>query len=317
LLSCDPSLTNEQIRTLFETTAVDLGTPGRDNSYGHGRLDVLAALRAAGCSPRVSFQYPAKFVCGAQTEDDNLRLAQGFYATAINVHNPNDSDAELGWSLAFTFPRIAPWQGKFIQLQDGIILEPDRALEIDCEDLKHWLFPVGQRESYAKGFVIIESSASLDVTGVYTLAGLERSGVGGTGYSLTNAVSIDVEQIPERQQGGSEPADQPTAERPDLIPVPDSQGSFCRLKDRQLVVVVTNQGTSPAGASMLEVDFFSYGTVTRTVPALDPGHTHEEAVEIPSKCYDSDCEFTISVDSMLQVEESNEANNVAHGSCIG
>jgi subtilisin family serine protease len=49
LLSCKPSLTNTEVKSFLETGAVDLGDPGRDDLYGFGRLDALAALRAAGC----------------------------------------------------------------------------------------------------------------------------------------------------------------------------------------------------------------------------------------------------------------------------
>jgi hypothetical protein len=38
------------VRHLLESTAVDLGPPGRDDDYGQGRLDAAAAL-AAGAVP--------------------------------------------------------------------------------------------------------------------------------------------------------------------------------------------------------------------------------------------------------------------------
>ena len=39
-----PELTNDELQELIESTAVDLGQPGFDHSYGHGRLDLLNAL---------------------------------------------------------------------------------------------------------------------------------------------------------------------------------------------------------------------------------------------------------------------------------
>ncbi len=53
LRSCRPSLTNIQVRTFLQNSAVDLGSPGKDNLYGFGRLDALAALNAAGCKPPI------------------------------------------------------------------------------------------------------------------------------------------------------------------------------------------------------------------------------------------------------------------------
>jgi PKD repeat protein len=42
--SVNPSWTNAQIRQALESTAQDLGTAGRDNSYGHGLVQAKAAL---------------------------------------------------------------------------------------------------------------------------------------------------------------------------------------------------------------------------------------------------------------------------------
>jgi subtilisin family serine protease len=46
LFSQNPGLTVEALRTLMRTTAVDLGDPGWDGYFGHGRIDAFAALAA-------------------------------------------------------------------------------------------------------------------------------------------------------------------------------------------------------------------------------------------------------------------------------
>ncbi len=46
LKAYQPSLTPDQVETTLESSAVDLGTAGRDNDYGYGRIDALAALNA-------------------------------------------------------------------------------------------------------------------------------------------------------------------------------------------------------------------------------------------------------------------------------
>jgi len=46
LWSVDPSLTNDRVEQIIESTAVDLGDPGRDDQFGYGRIDALAALQA-------------------------------------------------------------------------------------------------------------------------------------------------------------------------------------------------------------------------------------------------------------------------------
>jgi len=45
LWSVDGSLTNDQVEGVLKATAVDLGTPGRDDVFGYGRIDALAALQ--------------------------------------------------------------------------------------------------------------------------------------------------------------------------------------------------------------------------------------------------------------------------------
>ena len=46
LLSAFPNLTVAQQETVLSTTAVDLGPVGSDNSYGAGRINILAAYNA-------------------------------------------------------------------------------------------------------------------------------------------------------------------------------------------------------------------------------------------------------------------------------
>jgi len=103
---------------------------------------------------------------------------------------------------------------------------------------------------------------------------------------------------------------------PDLIPVPDEQGSFCKRKDNTLMVTVRNQGTAGAGHSITEVDFFNYGKVAMPTPLLTPDASLDLAFTIPLGCHDPDCEFKITVDANNDVTESDEGNNIASGTCL-
>ena len=47
LLDANPNLTNAQMDSLLEMTSVDLGTAGKDNYYGAGRVDIYQAVLAA------------------------------------------------------------------------------------------------------------------------------------------------------------------------------------------------------------------------------------------------------------------------------
>jgi len=73
LLSQDPSLTPAEVGELLRANAVDLGEPGRDDEYGHGRIDAVATLLAltscGGCSdPGWGDLHP-------EGGDENLSLA--------------------------------------------------------------------------------------------------------------------------------------------------------------------------------------------------------------------------------------------------
>ncbi|MCC2683076.1 MAG: Peptidase and in, kexin, sedolisin, partial [Nitrosospira multiformis] len=47
MMAAKPTLSNIQIESLLYSTAVDLGTPGRDPYYGHGRVNAARAVQAA------------------------------------------------------------------------------------------------------------------------------------------------------------------------------------------------------------------------------------------------------------------------------
>ncbi len=56
ILSVDPAMTPSQVETLIENTAVDLGTAGWDETFGHGRIDIYEALKviSAPAAPVIS-----------------------------------------------------------------------------------------------------------------------------------------------------------------------------------------------------------------------------------------------------------------------
>lgn len=47
MLSVNPDLTVEQVKNILYSTALELGDPGRDDEYGHGRVNAHAAVQAA------------------------------------------------------------------------------------------------------------------------------------------------------------------------------------------------------------------------------------------------------------------------------
>ncbi len=51
VMSAKPSLTADQVQNILFTTAVDLGTVGRDNKFGYGRVNAAGAVAAALSTP--------------------------------------------------------------------------------------------------------------------------------------------------------------------------------------------------------------------------------------------------------------------------
>ena len=159
-----------------------------------GTLAILAGIAVASAQvtlppppqfPQVTYQYAAKFVCGFNSQD-RIRVAPGLYTTAINIFNPSNQTVEFRKKVALTYPPKEQRPGK---LSDPIshLLPPHHALAVDCEEIPREFFgSVGT--PYSKGFLVIESRGSLDVTAVYTSGGRDSWNQ-----------SIDVEQINERR----------------------------------------------------------------------------------------------------------------------
>ena len=108
---------------------------------------------------------------------------------------------------------------------------------------------------------------------------------------------------------GREPAD--------LLPV----GPLCNLDaQNRLLVTVANVGPGDALPSSTRVDFGPGNAVEVATPALPAGFTGvvgPVVVPPPSQCGAGDCTFTITVDSASVVTETDEANNLATGACVG
>ena len=257
---------------------------------------VVPSVRAAPQEERVVatppvFQYAVKFVCG---KPEAVMVARGLYFTAINVHNPAMKGIEFRKKFAVALPGQKP--GKVSKWYPAK-LGPDEAFDVECREI----FERSGMSGFATGFVVFESRTELDVVAVYTAAG-----------STGGVETMDVETVKGRRIGEDTPGG-----LPDLIPVPDAAGSFCRRKDSKLVVTVRNQGAGPAGPSTTRVDFGGFGVQDQPTPALAPGASVDVVFDIPLGCFDPDCDFRIVVDVGGAVTESNEANNFASGTCLG
>jgi len=138
------------------------------------------AKKRALVQARYRFQYAAKFLCTSNvpgTSQTTSALLPGVYQTAVNIHNPQRKTVELRKKLAVAGGEIS----KFINQK----LEPDAAARVDCGDVQS--FGLHLVHGF-EGFLVIESTQSLDVVAVYT-----------AGARGAEVASIDVEQVPERR----------------------------------------------------------------------------------------------------------------------
>jgi CARDB len=236
----------------------------------------------------VAYQYSAKFVCG---RSDGKILPLGTYFTAINVHNPADTALSLSKQFVVALP------GEKAGPVSGIIearLNAGQAFEIDCADI----FEHTGTDSFAKGFVSIKSREDLEVVGVYAAARVDDDQV----------VSEEIERVPPRVI---------PVKLPDLVPLPDAAGSFCRLSGNRLLVTVANRGSARAAESTTEVDFLNGTKTTAATSALDPGGSIDLLFGTPAGFQSEGTHnFLITTDLLSQVAEESEANNFATGQCI-
>lgn len=120
-----------------------------------------------------------------------MGLAKGFYGTTINIHNPGLSKVGFTKKLSLTFPPGHQQPGKVLPIAEDE-LQPDQSLAVDCNDISKRVFNGTFPEPYVEGFVVIQSPQSLDITGVYTTATLNRKD------KAQDHSSIHVEEIHER-----------------------------------------------------------------------------------------------------------------------
>ena len=130
------------------------------------------------------FQYAAKFFCTANIPGTSLAtpsVLPGQYRTVVSIHNPNDREVHFRKNIT-----VPSQTSRFIDDQ----LEPDQTTDVNCDQIASAFGITFIHE--AEGFLVIESTHSLDVIAVYT-AGKFRSD--------NEVESLDVRQVREREVG--------------------------------------------------------------------------------------------------------------------
>lgn len=86
----NPSMTNVQVKECLGSTAVDLGTPGRDSCFGRGRINAQAAVSCSGAPPPP----PTKYKCTGSPD----------YQCVTDPNGPYNSLAECQAACQVTPP---------------------------------------------------------------------------------------------------------------------------------------------------------------------------------------------------------------------
>jgi hypothetical protein len=127
---------------------------------------------------RPQFEYAVKFLCTSNlpgTSQVSSSVLPGNYQTAVNIHNPANEPAMVRMKLALGPKTVT----RFVR----DVVGPDGLLRVDCADATRF----GRFIHGVEGFLIIQSTHSLDVAAVYT-----AGPVGGA------VASIDVEAVSGR-----------------------------------------------------------------------------------------------------------------------
>lgn len=336
LLSADPALTFVQARQILRDTAAKIDPNNvdpvgqwldEDNNpsvvsgkppvfsqwYGHGRIDIAAAIRkVVSMKPkkpdavRKRRKYIVKFVCG---KSDGEILSTGRYYTAVNVHNPGSRPVRLRKAISTALP--AEQTGHVVDAGRAT-LGPSESFEIDCADLQRYLKLQGC--CFFKGFLTLESVEPLEVVAVYSATGADGQ-VETIHTERVPPLLVEEEQDEERE---------PPKKLPDLVPVPAFPGDpgglpflFCKSR-QELAIIVRNQGEGDAPPSTLRVDFIQCGEVAEVATPAIPAGTDSPvlAVAIPRGCWTGEIiSFRITANATMAFSESDTTNNSVQSSC--
>lgn len=259
-------------------------------------LVLLAAVPVRPQSPP-EWQSAVKFLCG---RSQGLVVAPGVYYTAINIHNPSERPT------AFRF-KIAPALGL-----DGLVeatpsieakLSPDQATELDCPAI---LRRVAGKYEFLKGFVVVQSTARLDVVAVYSAAG-----------SSGRIETLDVEYIVASQSTD--------CRGPDLIVQSIADPVWDSANQRSVIqAIIKNIGVVASADSLARVVDPSTPQPTGApynaeakVPPLAPGASFTATFYLPYWVFNPDATLEVTADYKREIEECREDNNTRTYSKLG
>jgi hypothetical protein len=257
---------------------------------------VLLAMATALQGQEDRHEYSVKFVCGRRTAPTAVAsawdaVAPGYYYTAINLRNVGPDTATVRTQVATTRP--APSPGVLVALS-SLRIPPRLALELDCREI---LASPHQLGGFLKGFVLLGSTAELEVVAVYSA---------GRGPAVE---TMDVERVgawPSAPRGGV-CAD---------LTIQSVSNPLLTGNLTQLRVTVRNIGSGDASGIQVRVEDQSRTTADRiaeaTISLLRAGDQTEVFLELPYQVAMANwSSLLVTVDPKLLIAECNEQNNQA------
>lgn len=218
-------------------------------------------------------------------------MAPGIYWTAINVHNPTDTNILFRKKFTIALPHeIAGPVSEFFESR----LAPDKALEIDTRDIFE---RTGSEAHFIKGFVVIESEVELDVVAVYTAAG-----------ATEQVETLHMERVSSRRRAGC----------PDLVVAGIERPIWDAEEHRSVIrAAIRNIGDAAAGPTwarvidrtILQPTGAPY-EATASTPALAPGAVVTVTFYLPDWRYNPFATLLeVTADYKYDLSECREDNN--------
>lgn len=311
ILAKNPDFTPDQVRQCLESTATDLGSPGRDDMYGWGLLNAPAAVAAAADCPWLSENPTSGSVGPAGSHNITVSInttGLGSNYTAEIVIASNDPDED---------PTVVPVTLHVHAGQPDLVVS--KSIEFSGDN-----FTVSYNVTNIGNVTANASTTCKSVNGT-----LEESqpcpalnpgeSYNGTfdpepcpcGESLNVTVCADNDDVvaESNETNNCEINIVNCPAMPDLVITEKSEEWVdFEAKTYNITYTVTNQGCSAAGASNTTITINGTDVLEDPVPALVAGANHSNTVG-PFTMSGNSANITVCADNGDVVDESDEDNN--------
>lgn len=284
-----PDCGEDQITRIFNSASVN-------NRFGNEIDTANNQIRLEHEVLCPAFEYPAKMICGKQTNPEDLSAILGAYGTTINVHNPNDERVHVFIKLAMARPPGELEPGPVLPI-DLVSFDYDEAFAVDCEAVKKRLFDGVLPEPLLDGFLVLQSARRIDVTGVYSSASVNADGQVGAHSSL------DIEDIRRRRLRPPQPLPDLTSEQ--LAIDSNCDNGECRINMR---FQVENTGEAYAEGFTTSISLQPGDAIQTSVAFANGLNVGESQI--------GDAQFTISLTELQRfkqicVDADEPADNIS------